>query len=48
MTNKPKKKNHGVCSKCGKWYSSWQTALAHQVGHCEKIKDARDLYDFEP
>ena len=44
---KPKKKGHGVCSKCGKWYASWQIALGHQAGHCDKIKDARELYDFE-
>ena len=44
---KPKRKHYGICSKCGKWYSSWATAMGHQSGACDKIRDARELYDFE-
>ena len=43
---KKKKTDYAVCKKCGKWYASHIAAMGHGAGACDKITDARELYDF--
>lgn len=42
----PQNKPFSVCGKCGKLYTSWLSAAAHNMGQCEHVNDARDLFDF--
>lgn len=42
----PQNKSYAICEKCGKYYTSWISSLAHSTGQCDKPRDARELYDF--
>ena len=46
LVKHPQNKPFSVCEKCGKLYTSWLSATAHNLGQCEHVNDARDLFDF--
>lgn len=34
--------NYNICSKCGKYYTSYIGAMGHQAGACDKIIDRKE------